>query len=402
MKPSSVHHLFPYDPAHLGLSVDEWWSTQQRRWPLAAALRFRTAPSFVHVIGSASGRPMGQQIGVAAPASPALVVHRARWSGPRWRAWGHDWSRSLSLMLRRLSSNDLLVLHLNDYPAARLAQAKSHAPVLLVLHGDHAGSWDVLKRAAAGVVLLREDRLEALLREGATPEKLHLVTPSVGKEFFLAVKSAATGSSPRVGFVGRLNLSKGADTLAAVIEHFRIRGVPLHLDCIGTATEPTFRQLRQSLADAVEVRYHGEMPPDQVARLMATWDLLLFPSRTEGYGIAAAEALAAGTPVLAVQNVLPPRLAAHPSVHVVSRSEYPESVQRLLSCRLPTVTYEGPDHERAAAEWETIFTATDGSAAPTRSIMMVHAYRFLYFEPWAQHLRALKRHSRRAHAATRR
>jgi len=50
------------------------------------------------------------------------------------------------------------------------------------------------------------------------------------------------------------------------------------------------------------VSFTGTLPGAQVAERLATADLLLFPSRDEGLGLAALEALMAGVPVVACED----------------------------------------------------------------------------------------------------
>ena len=56
----TVHHVFPYDPGHLGLTLEQWWRGQLLRWPLAAVARSRSAAdTVVHVIADRSAHSPG-------------------------------------------------------------------------------------------------------------------------------------------------------------------------------------------------------------------------------------------------------------------------------------------------------------------------------------------------------
>ena len=70
-------------------------------------------------------------------------------------------------------------------------------------------------------------------------------------------------------------------------------------DC-GLSPE-TVRRLRDRVAQAGltdRITFHGALPQGAVAALMATSDLLVFPSTFEAYGMVVAEAAATGLPVL--------------------------------------------------------------------------------------------------------
>lgn len=58
------------------------------------------------------------------------------------------------------------------------------------------------------------------------------------------------------------------------------------------------RERAEALGIAERVRFAGQLPPAGVARLMRQSDIFVMPSRTESFGVAAAEASACGLPVV--------------------------------------------------------------------------------------------------------
>jgi glycosyltransferase involved in cell wall biosynthesis len=91
------------------------------------------------------------------------------------------------------------------------------------------------------------------------------------------------------------------DTLAS------LRDLPWHLACIGgldlhpPTTAAVRAQLeRLALTDRVELR--GECSPSQLQAILHASDLFVLPSAFEGYGMAVAEALAQGVPVIATRT----------------------------------------------------------------------------------------------------
>ncbi len=98
-------------------------------------------------------------------------------------------------------------------------------------------------------------------------------------------------------FIGRLELEKGCDTA--------IRAAAASTNCqrlevIGDGSQrSTLEGLAQSLSDDVIVDFKGRVPHDETLGMIRRARMVLVPSRSEGFGLAAFEAAAMNTPVLA-------------------------------------------------------------------------------------------------------
>jgi glycosyltransferase involved in cell wall biosynthesis len=109
------------------------------------------------------------------------------------------------------------------------------------------------------------------------------------------------GAADRViGVVGRLSPEKG--------QEFMVRALPALLDRVPAARlvlvgagpmESALRGLADRLGVGGRVTWAGGRANEQVWELYAAMDVVAVPSRFEGFGLAAAEAMAAGVPVLA-------------------------------------------------------------------------------------------------------
>jgi glycosyltransferase involved in cell wall biosynthesis len=105
-------------------------------------------------------------------------------------------------------------------------------------------------------------------------------------------------------FVGRLLDHKGVDVLIDAVAELASRDVPLSLTVIGRGPESAALQQRVSARGLNgQVTFTGELPThaDVIAR-MKTAQLLVFPTRREGFGLAAVEAMACGTPVITTDH----------------------------------------------------------------------------------------------------
>lgn len=167
-------------------------------------------------------------------------------------------------------------------------------------------SW----RDAATVCVSEAVARHAASTPGARPDRLRVIPNGIDLARFHPPEDAATAKTearrrlglpldrPVVGAVGRLDPQKGCDTLLqAFAELTDVSPAPL-LVLIGEG--PQRREL-EGLAGTLGVadRVHLVGRRDDVPELLPALDVFAMPSRWEGFGLALAEALAAGLPVVA-------------------------------------------------------------------------------------------------------
>lgn len=329
-----VAHVFPYDPRHLGQTFERWSSSQLERWPLAAIARSTLAPATsVHVIGAGSRR-----LGLA-------VEHRSLSSGPRLRYWGEDRSLALERAIRTLGPDDVCVIHLNDYRAARLVQhAAARTRVVLVFHGRGLRGWEEADRLA----VLHRDAAETI---GAPADRIFVLTPSVERERFVPAHELP-GAAPVLGFVGRPERSKGVFELPRVLAHLPEARIELAGPSAGEPQALLAAAREAGVADRLELI--GELEPDALAARMRTWRAVLLPSFSEGYPLTALEACSARLPVVAVEGVLPSELASRPGVITGSRERYAALAAEALAAERPPTADWVLSHEQGAAAWDEL------------------------------------------------
>lgn len=102
--------------------------------------------------------------------------------------------------------------------------------------------------------------------------------------------------------VARLDpTDKAQDILIRAIHLLRLREHPLHceLDLLGDgAGRPMLEALVQQLGLQHVVHFRGQLPRQEIYRRLSGYDIMVHPSRSEGFGLAVAEGMAAGLPVL--------------------------------------------------------------------------------------------------------
>jgi glycosyltransferase involved in cell wall biosynthesis len=164
-------------------------------------------------------------------------------------------------------------------------------------YGVSLALWQRRMTEQADVVIVPSAFARERLHELEAPledERVHVVPPPVR----LPEHPAAVEAGAYALVVSRLAPEKGVDV---AIDACRLVGVPLVV--AGEGPERESLRARAAAAEAsatVGVRFVGQVDDAELARLRAGAGLAIVPSRSaETFGLAAAEAMAAGLPVVA-------------------------------------------------------------------------------------------------------
>jgi alpha-1,3-mannosyltransferase len=152
------------------------------------------------------------------------------------------------------------------------------------------GSAWTLRRAA--VWFTSEADRERLAPSGATGT---VMPDGVDVERFARVERR-----PRPGWwlvLGRIDVHKGLEDLVRAVSRMSWRPV---IEVVGPESAPGLvRRLQAEAARArVDLRFTGGLLGDELLEALGRAERAIFPSRYEGFGIAAIEAMAAGVPVV--------------------------------------------------------------------------------------------------------
>lgn len=201
-----------------------------------------------------------------------------------------------------VEAHPLLVAGLVALAAARLRRI----PLVVYAHGSdvvvtaqrtaiHAALARLVARSAAAVVTNSTDTAGFVERLGARPL---IIPPGVDLDLFTPSTETREEARLRLGlrsgrlalYVGSLSRLKGADLFAA--------GVDAAAGWTGLLVGDG--ELAAELAaNHPDVVQRGPVAPDAVASWLRAADVVVVPSRREPLGLAAVEALACGTPVIA-------------------------------------------------------------------------------------------------------
>jgi glycosyltransferase involved in cell wall biosynthesis len=158
------------------------------------------------------------------------------------------------------------------------------------------------KRDAA-VLLVANQRTREALPRGVGGEIIELVENGVDLTVFAPAGTTRDQSRarPRFAFVGRLIDLKGVDMLLeATARALREQDLELHIVGDG-AIRSQLETLAAALDLSEHVAFHGFIPQEQCAALVADCDALVLPSICECGGAVVLEAMAMGLPVIATK-----------------------------------------------------------------------------------------------------
>ena len=111
--------------------------------------------------------------------------------------------------------------------------------------------------------------------------------------FIEAGQARRPGRRVRFLFSGALSFRKGADLVVAAVDRLLSEGRELELHVLGAGRlDASFRELRGRWPASVTL--HGFRQFDEVPNYYGNSDVLLFPSRFDGWGMALSEGMAAG------------------------------------------------------------------------------------------------------------
>lgn len=125
------------------------------------------------------------------------------------------------------------------------------------------------------------------------------VTPVLGKDVDIQIRDKGSSQIKQILFMGRLNPIKNLEAVLAALAQPGMANY--HLNICGEG-EPNYKARLRAKAKQLEIdtriKWFGFVDGNKKANLFAESDLLILPSFSESFGIAAIEGISAGLPLV--------------------------------------------------------------------------------------------------------
>lgn len=292
--------------------------------------------------------PVGSSFDVPSPAAVRAATRRGRFDV----VWVHSYHTPLAWMVAEQASTSLVLTpHYHGTGHTRL-RAALHGPYRLAGRRLLAASRCIIVDTEAEAGLLRRDFPRQARRDKIAVIPLAVDDPVRGRPY--------PGTIPVVLTVARQEPYKRTDVLIRAVAELRRRGVLVRLVVIGDGSGlVVYRKLAEQLEVQDIVTFTGLVDDDTLGRWWASTAMYATVSEQEAFGIAVAQALVAGLPVIAseipahhevVRRAGPTALAelvAVDSTMCTAAVRYADAIERLLmdlsprreramACTLPT------------------------------------------------------------------
>ena len=161
------------------------------------------------------------------------------------------------------------------------------------------------------------------------PVELSVIHNGVDTSIFRPATDKADQASPfKILYIGSFSTRKGSDLLAPIMQQL---GPDFQLRHSGNRDQAAKWRLTD---DSIAL---GRLNQAELVRELQQADILLFPSRLEGFGLAVAESMACGTPVVASHASSLPEIISDESDGLLCRTgdaaQFAASIRRLADNR---------------------------------------------------------------------
>lgn len=180
---------------------------------------------------------------------------------------------------------------------------------------------------------LREKTIQSF---NADPQKVKIVGNGVEETFYkITNKTKRHNPENNLLSVGGLNMLDGGDRVIELAYQLKSRGINKEIHVAGNQHEPGLLKQAKELKN---IKLLGYLNKEELANTMAKSSALLFLTRYETFGIAAAEAMAVGLPIITLQSSAVPEIIGNGGIYINKIDEIINLItlnSKLLSDKIP-------------------------------------------------------------------
>jgi glycosyltransferase involved in cell wall biosynthesis len=160
-------------------------------------------------------------------------------------------------------------------------------------------SFAMIKKKADKIILVNQLTKAYLLKRGFKEEKIYVSSNGIDFEYFDKLEKNERCFEGI--FLGRLNASKGIYDLVNIWKKVIEKLPEAKLAVIGGEGKSVKEYLQKKINEAglqKNIELMGFLPDEEAHKILKSGKVFIFPSHEEGWGIAIAEAMASGLPVV--------------------------------------------------------------------------------------------------------
>ncbi len=152
----------------------------------------------------------------------------------------------------------------------------------------------------AGVIVTSTATARRLGDFGVAPDRIRVAPPGLDMPTKVTCHTSRADIALRLLCAGSLTPRKAQDILLSALSD--LSDIDWRLDLVGAPRDPEFAAMLRAMAHqpslAGRVTFRGAFPDTAMSAHYAAADLFVLPSRHEGFGMALAEAMAHGLPIV--------------------------------------------------------------------------------------------------------
>lgn len=142
------------------------------------------------------------------------------------------------------------------------------------------------------------DYINSLLKDEPICKKIYYVPNAVDTSVFKYEKKVRQNYKISVGFIGRLEFSRGVDLLVELIDNLPTY---IKLIVVGAGNELSINEFKRRV-DMSKVKFYSNIPNDQIPTYIHKFDVLFNPVLAEGISKVTLEAMSCGCPVIMINK----------------------------------------------------------------------------------------------------